>query len=134
MQSKQEPYFRDLDARVLRFFGTGSKALGLALGPVSSPSDSSLLTEIRVVTRIPSSSASSFTCVASTFDSTLRVSVDWSWISVLGFNRSENDLRLAVNRTLCAQPASLPHSSLKWSPTASYVALFRVFCFPFPNL
>ena len=65
--------------------------------------------------------------------------------------RSENVRRSAVNRTYhqlanvastiplhklteCAQPASFPQSSRKWSPMAQYVAGVSDFNFPLPNL
>lgn len=61
--------------------------------------------------------------------STLTVST-----SIFAGSLSEKTRRSAVNRTLWAHPASLPHRLLKRSPTASYVALVRLLCFPLPNL
>jgi hypothetical protein len=54
--------------------------------------------------------------------------------SILATSLDENVLRSAVKSTECAHPASFPHSARKRLAIASYVALVRLECFPFPNL
>lgn len=72
--------------------------------------------------------------VAAALSPKLSASTLTVFTSIFAESLSEKARRSAVNRTLWAHPASLPHRLLKRSPTASYVALVRLLCFPLPNL
>ena len=66
--------------------------------------------------------------------STLTIVSSSSLTSFLATSLSAKALKSAVKSTECAHPASLPHRLRNLLPTASYVALVKLLCFPRPNL